>query len=180
MLNIYINFLLFLELYLLIKYPFNAREERKNWYYISIFAFLIVIYLCYLISPPSPNVEIKKPADNYSEFPTPEAVFLWINRALMIILILALFILTLLIYLRTKVRGVSEEFKVILMRRHFFYLAFYSVFLCQQGLHVFKYDLINKGIIQKETFTYIRGTLNCVGILIFISRLKDPYVWNAV
>ena len=146
--SLYLNSVLFIDLYLSIKNPFISRSSRIKFYQFG----------CIVICLGQIYITIKNPLTLYINDAMDRAVN-YFSYVMSVMTILPFF----LVMIRLLKKGTSEKLKRLVIKRHAIYFLAYFVYL---------FDVSGMGI--SETIIYA----NFIGFFLALLRLFEPYVWK--
>ena len=120
--NLSLNSMLFIDLYLTLRNPFKPRESRVKWYFI----FTTLMGLITIIPKTSDSLYITSYINKSLPFP------LFFNKGLMflplsipLILVTLIFVIKIIIQLCRK--GSSNNLKKKILKRHFIYMFIFGI-----------------------------------------------------
>ena len=170
--DLILNTLIFIDLYLTLVDPFQKRRNRKKWYVFTIACFIVGNYLALNIwwDP------------KFTVTPTVLEIPLLIFQITLSLIAAVMFSF---VIGRLCLRGTSQQLRKRIIYRHIAYFSFYSyqqfvnTFVIFNGLGaVEKRYQVNTwvGLVQWEV---VLGFLYYVcGLMLAVVRFREPYVWT--
>lgn len=118
-LNLLVNTTIFIDLYLVIKNPFVARESRMKWYWLFISLFTIFLWVLSEILNKSIEDQITG-----EEFDIVGVLFI---ASFVLVTIPAITV----VIKRLLIKSTSRDLKIKILKRHILYFIFYLIFVAQ-------------------------------------------------
>lgn len=166
------NLVLFLDLYLTIKNPFEPKNARLK-IQIATMVVLTIGFACFYFP-----LDLK--LNDQREWELDIAILI-----IFILIFVVNLVVTCMIMRLLRVEGTSKELKTKVIKRHMSYFVFYTLLAVDSFLYyMYKTSQIGKNLDThaKERFDWgveiIDGALSLMGVVIAGIRLVEPYVWT--
>ena len=155
------NALLFLDLYLTLKYPFHPRESRK-WTYFPILAFLLALGFPFIFIDPIGTL------DDVANHVIDHLIV-----GLIYISSVTSIISSVLVAKRLSKKGTSKNLRWLVFKRHLIYIILYMV---PCTLFVINFGGFESwfGVDPAS----IDKLFESISILLFLSRVSEPFVYK--
>lgn len=178
LLQIGLNSMIYIDLWLTLRNPFYPRRKRNKYYNTAIFAILTYITVI-LVS----NQRTKGTTLDLYDFKNDDEFFVFGYKSFFVFLLLLVFLPMIRIIVILCRKGTSKDLRYKVLKYQIVYFWLYIITLISASHDLWDYDVYDLANMKDDGsldwVTDILDTIfNSVGIFMAFNRLFEPYIWR--